>query len=123
MNNLDPQAIAAILLAFRIIATVLLTAVVIKQIYNMRHKSTDYPAVRITVFILTLTLLIGQALPITLDSVVAFTSNKIGRAANPSLLGTYYAVNNALKDVIIGTLLAFLHFRQTPPKRDPQTGV
>lgn len=123
IDNLDPNTLALILLGFRIVATGLIGAVLIKQIHNMRHLETDYPAVRITVFLLTLVLLIGQLIPMTLDAVVAFSDNMIGRHRNPNILSYGYAINNAVKDVTIGALLTFLHFRTQPPKRNKQTGV
>ena len=121
--NLDPQMLATLLLALRILAVILIGAVVVKQIKNMRNLHTDYPAVRTTVFILTVVLLFGQLIPITLDALVAFGDSYPGRSRQPHILGVSYAVNNASKDVVIGALLFFLHYRQTPPKRDPETGL
>lgn len=123
MNNLDPQTIASVLLVLRIIAFLLIGAVLVKQVRNMRNLVTDYPGVRITVFVLTLVLFVGQIIPITLDTIVAFTEQQVGRTANPSLLGVAYAGNNAIKDVVIGALLYFLHYRNTPPTKNTQTGV
>ena len=123
IDNLDPQTLALILLIMRVIATILIGAVLVKQIKNMRTLATDYPAVRITVFLLTLTLLIGQLIPITLDSVVTFTDNLVGRHRNPNILSYGYAINNAVKDMVIGALLTFLHFRVSPPKRNKETGL
>ena len=112
---LDPQTLAAILLALRIIAAGLLIAVIVRQIHNLRNLRTDYPAVRMVVFLLTLTLLIGQIIPMILDSVVLLYGGYPGRAMNPHILGVSYAINNALKDVIIGALLCFLYFRLGKP--------
>lgn len=108
---MDAQLLAAILLALRIMAVILLVAVIGRQIYQLRHTSTEYPAVRITIFILTIVLLIGQFIPILLDSAVAFGDTYTGRSANPAALPVLYSLNNATKDVIIGALLAFLHYR------------
>lgn len=117
--NIDATTLAAILLGLRVIAIFLISAVLIEQIKNMRRYATDYPAVRIVVFLLTLTLLVGQFVPAVLDAVVAFGESYPGRARQPNLLGVGYAVNNAIKDVVIGSLLAFLYFRPhatKPPK-------
>jgi len=108
--NVDAQTLASILLGLRVLATVLIGAVLVRQIQNLRRLSTDYPAVRWTVFILTVVLLVGQIIPVLLDSIVAFGSNYSGRSTSP-IIGASYALNNAIKDVIIGLLLCFLYFR------------
>lgn len=108
---MDTQTLAAVLLSLRIIAVILLVAVIIKQIKQLRTTSTEYPAVRVTIFVLTIVLLLGQFIPILLDAVVTFGSSYTGRSSSPSLLPTSYALNNAGKDVIIGALLAFLYYR------------
>lgn len=108
---MDTQTLAAILLGLRIVAVILLVAVIVKQIMQLRTTSTEYPAVRVTIFVLTIVLLLGQFIPILLDAVVTFGSTYNGRASNPSLLPASYALNNAGKDVIIGALLAFLYYR------------
>lgn len=107
----DAQTIATILLALRVLAVMLISAVLYRQIINLRTLKTDYPAVRYTVLILTVVLLFGQAIPVLLDTVVAFGSTYSGRSATPNLLGVSYSLNNAIKDVIIGLLLCFLYFR------------
>lgn len=109
--HVNPQTLAAFLLGLRVMATVLILAVLIRQIKNLRSLSTDYPAVRWTVFILTVVLLVGQIIPVLLDSIVAFGSTYAGRSTNPNIIGASYALNNAIKDVIIGLLLCFLYFR------------
>lgn len=109
--NIDAVTLASILLALRLIAATLLSAVLWRQIYNIRTKRTDYPAVRMSVFILTIVLLIGQLIPIVLDAVVIFGESYPGRNSTPNVLSSSYALNNALKDVVIGSLLAFLFFR------------
>lgn len=109
--NVDAQTLAGILLGLRVIAVILIGAVLIRQIQNIRKLRTDYPAVRLTVLILTIVLLVGQLIPVLLDSIVAFGSTYAGRSANPNIIGASYAVNNAVKDVIIGALLCFLYFR------------
>lgn len=123
IENLSPQTLAVISLALRVVATILIGAVIIKQIQNMRRLTTDYPAVRITVFLLTLTLLIGQIIPITIDSIVVFTNDTAGRLTNPNALSYVYSINNAVTDVVIGVLLVFLHFRVSPPKKNKETGI
>lgn len=109
--NVDAQTLATILLGLRAVALILIGAVLIRQIQNIRKLRTDYPAVRLVVLILTITLFAGQFIPILLDSIVAFGSNYSGRSTNPNIIGAGYALNNALKDVIIGALLVFLYFR------------
>lgn len=111
----DAQSVATILLSLRVIAVLLLAAVVSKQIHYLRTTQTKYPAVRITVMILTATLLIGQVIPIILDTVVAFGSIYPGRNPAPNSLAVSYSMNNAIKDVIIGALLVFLYYR---PQKD-----
>lgn len=108
---MDAQTLATILFSLRIIAVVLLVATVAKQVKQLRTTTTKYPGVRISIFIATLLLLIGQFIPLLLDAVVAFGASYPGRSSAPSLLPTSYAVNNAVKDVIIGTLLAIQHYR------------
>lgn len=107
---MDAQTIATLLLVMRLIAVVLLVAVIIKQIKNLRTLHTDYPAVRITVLVLTAVLLVGQFIPILLDAIVSFGGTYAGRRT-PAVLGVAYALSNATKDVVIGALLAFLHYR------------
>ena len=112
---MDAQLLAAILLGLRFVAVALLVAVIIRQIKQLRTTSTEYPAVRVTIFLLTIVLLVGQFIPILLDSAVAFGDSYTGRSANPAALPVLYSLNNALKDVVIGGLLMFLHYR--PAKR------
>lgn len=109
--NVDAQTLAAILLGLRVLATALIGAVLYRQIQNLRKLTTDYPAVRYTVLILTIVLLVGQIIPVLLDSIVAFGSTYQGRSTSPNIIGASYALNNAIKDVIIGLLLCFLYFR------------
>jgi hypothetical protein len=109
--NVDAQTLAAILLGLRVLAVILITSVLVRQIHNLRRLRTDYPAVRVTVLILTIVLLIGQIIPVFLDAIVAFGSTYSGRSTNPNVIGASYAINNAVKDVIIGALLSFLYFR------------
>lgn len=108
---MDAQLLAAILLALRILAVILLAAVIYVQIKQLRTTSTQYPGVRLSIFILTIVLLIGQFIPILLDSAVAFGETYNGRSANPAALPVLYSLNNAIKDVIIGALLVFVHYR------------
>lgn len=108
---MDAQTLAGILLVFRIFATLLLAATIIKQIKQMRTTTTEYPGVRTAVFIATIVLFLGQFIPILLDAVVAFGSHYNGRARTPSILAVSYSLNNALKDVIIGGLLFVQHYR------------
>lgn len=110
---MNAQELATVLLIMRIIATIILTVVIFKQIKQMRTTATKYPAVRIAVHVLTIVLFAGQFIPILLDAIVAFGDSYAGRSATPNLLGASYALNNAGKDIIIGALLAFIHF---PPK-------
>lgn len=115
--EVNAQTLALILLGLRFIAVGLIVSVLIRQIINIRTLTTDYPAVRFTVLVLTIVLLAGQLIPIFLDSLVVFGSGYAGRSSTPNLLGASYAFNNALKDVIIGSLLAFLYFRPNISKR------
>lgn len=108
---MDAQTLAILLLILRIIAVILIVAVLIKQIHNIRKLYTQYPAVRYTVLLLTIVLLAGQIIPIMLDAIVAFGQTYPGRSRMPNLLSSSYALNNAIKDVTIGALLAFLYFR------------
>lgn len=108
---MEAQTLAAILLGLRIVATVLLGSAVIKQIQRARKLKTSYPTLRLGVMVGTMVLLLGQIIPIRLDSVVAFGSTYAGRNLNPNALGVSYALNNAIKDVVIGILLAVMYFR------------
>ena len=108
---MDAQTLATLLLCLRILAVVLLAATIVKQIKQLRTTSTDYPGVRIAVFIATIILFIGQFIPIILDVVVAFGSFYEGRNQTPELLPVGYSLNNALKDLVIGILLAVQHYR------------
>lgn len=108
---MDAQTLATLLLVLRIIAVVLLAATIVKQVKQLRTTTTDYPGVRIAVFIATIVLFISQFIPILLDDVVAFGSFYQGRSSTPGLLPTSYSLNNALKDVIVGILLAVQHYR------------
>lgn len=110
---MDAQLLAIILLSLRIIAVGLLLAVIIKQIMQIRTTVTNFPAVRGAILVLTIVLLLGQILPIVLDSVVAFGSTYAGRNISPTSLNAGYSLSNATKDVVIGALLAFLYFRRT----------
>lgn len=110
---MDGQTLAALLLALRVIAVILLVAVIVRQIKQLRTTSTEYPAVRVTIFVLTIVLLIGQFIPILLDTVVAFGDTYSGRSESPAALPVAYSLNNAGKDVIIGALLTFVHYRRT----------
>lgn len=109
--NVDPITLASILLGMRIVALILIGAVLTRQIRNLRRLQTEFPAVRWSIFILTVVLFLGQFIPILLDASVALLGGSGGRSANPSLLGASYAINNATKDVIIGVLLCFIYFR------------
>jgi hypothetical protein len=108
---MDAQTLAIALLCLRILAVILLAATLIKQVKQLRTTTTDYPGVRIAVFIATIILFVGQFTPILLDTVVAFGSFYEGRSATPDVLPVSYSLNNALKDVVIGTLLAVQHYR------------
>ncbi len=108
---MDAQTLAILLLGLRILAVFLLGATIVKQIKQLRTTETDYPGVRIAVFIATVVLFLGQFIPILLDAVPAFGSFYEGRNVSPNLLASSYSLNNATKDVIIGTLLFVLHYR------------
>ena len=108
---MDAQTLAVLLLTLRIFAVVLLAATLVKQIKQLRTTSTDYPGVRVAVFVATVVLFLGQFIPILLDAVVAFGSYYEGRSRTPNLLATSYSLNNATKDVIIGILLFVQHYR------------
>lgn len=108
---MDAQTLATILLILRILAVVLLAATIVKQIKQLKTTTTEYPGVRIAVFIATIVLFIGQFIPILLDAVVAFGSFYEGRNSTPGLLPSSYSLNNAIKDVIIGGLLFVQHYR------------
>lgn len=112
---MDAQSLASLLLGLRIIAVILLVATVVKQIDLLRNTVTEYPGVRWAVFIATIVLLVGQFIPMLLDSVVAFGKSYPGRSTTPNILGSSYALNNAIKDVIIGALLTIQHYR---PRRN-----
>lgn len=112
---MDAQTLALLLLVIRILAVILLSATVYKQINQMRYTETIYPGVRVSIFIATVILLVGQFIPITLDSVVAYGSSYEGRSLQPEALSVSYSLNNAIKDVVIGSLLAFQHYR---PRRN-----
>lgn len=113
----DAQILALLLLGLRVIATTLLIFVIVKQVIQIRTKKTQYPITRMIILILTSVLLLGQFIPITLDAVVAFFNSYPGRHRQPNLLSTSYALNNAIKDVVIGSLLVVLHYRLETPKR------
>lgn len=108
---MDAQTLAIILLAMRILAVALLVATIAKQIKQMRTTTTEYPGVRIGVFIATVVLLVGQFIPMALDAAVAFGTHYEGRSVHPATLPVSYALNNAVKDVVIGGLLAAQHYR------------
>lgn len=108
---MDAQTLATVLLCLRILAVILLAATLIKQVKQLRTTTTDYPGVRIAVFIATIILFVGQFIPIALDAVVEFGESYSGRSVNPAALPVSYPLNNALKDVVIGTLLAVQHYR------------
>ena len=113
----DAQTLATFLLILRLVATGLSVSVIIRQIHNIRTLHTDYPVVRWTILILTVVLLVGQFVPIILDTVVSFGNLYPGRNPQPNILATSYSLNNALKDVIIGALLVFLHYRPGSNRR------
>lgn len=108
---MDAQTLAILLLALRIFAVILLAAALYKQIQQVRTTATDYPGVRWAVLGATAFLLLGQFIPILLDSVVAFGSTYTGRSPAPALLPASYAINNAVGDVVIGALLAIQYYR------------
>lgn len=108
---MDAQTLATLLLCLRIFAVFLLAATIVKQVKQLRTTATDYPGVRIAVFIATIVLFLGQFIPLLLDAVVAFGPYYEGRSKTPNLLAASYSLNNALKDVIIGILLAVQHYR------------
>lgn len=110
---MDAQEQATLLLAMRVIAALVLLAVIIKQIINLRTTRTDYPGVRWAVFAGTVILFAGQFIPALLDAVVAFGNFYAGRNRNPNLLSSAYAFNNAGKDLVIAGLLAILHFNRS----------
>lgn len=107
---MDAQTQASILLLIRVVAAIILFAVLVKQVINLRTTETDYPGVRWAIFAGTLILFLGQFIPALLDAVVAFGNFYAGRNRNPNLLSSAYAFNNAGKDLVIGALLAILHF-------------
>lgn len=102
--------LAVVLLGMRVVATIVLVAVLIKQIINLRTKQTDYPVVRWGIFAATIILLLGQFIPITLDTAVAFFEGYEGRHRQPNLLSSSYALNNATKDLVIAGMLALMHY-------------
>lgn len=108
---MDAQTLAILLLGLRILAVLLLAATIVKQIKQLRTTETDYPGVRIAVFVATIVLFLGQFIPVLLDAVVAFGSFYEGRNSTPGFLPTSYSLNNALKDVIVGGLLFVQHYR------------
>lgn len=108
---MDAQTLAVTLLILRIIAVILLVAVIVKQAKLLRTTSTEYPALRVAILVATVVLLVGQIVPIVLDATVAFGTPYTGRSLNPQPLPVSYALNNAIKDVIIGALLAFQYYR------------
>lgn len=111
---MDAQTLATILLIMRIFAAIILFAVLVKQIINLRTTKTDYPGVRIAVFVGTIILFVGQFIPGLLDAIVAFGGQYAGgRSRTPNPLGAAYALNNAGKDLVIGSLLAVLHFNSS----------
>lgn len=109
------QILATILLILRLIALTMIGAVLRKQVKQMRTTTTDYPAIRKAIFLLTVVLFVGQFIPIILDTIVAVGGSYAGRRA-PELLGVAYSLNNALKDVAIGVLLLFIHYRIFTPE-------
>lgn len=115
---MDAQTLATVLLIMRVLAAIILAAVLVKQVINLRTTKTDYPGVRIAVFVGTIILFAGQFIPGLLDAVVAFGNYYGGRSQNPNPLGVAYALNNAGKDLVIGALLAVLHFN--PSTRTPK---
>lgn len=108
---MDAQTLAFILLGLRLVAVVLLSMALHKQVQQILHTTTEYPGVRFAIFGATVFLLIGQIIPILLDAVVAFGSTYAGRGAAPALLPTSYALNNAIGSVVIGALLAIQYYR------------
>lgn len=110
-NTMEAETLALTLLAMRVIAILLLGATIFKQITQIRTTTTEYPGLRYGIFIATIILFIGQFIPLVLDAVVAFGSTYQGRNINPTTLPVIYSINNAVKDVIIGALLTFQHYR------------
>lgn len=108
---MDAQTLAILLLCLRILAVFLLGATIVKQVKQLTTTATDYPGVRIAVFIATVVLFLGQFIPLLLDAAVAFGSYYEGRNQTPELLPVGYSLNNALKDLVIGILLAVQHYR------------
>lgn len=108
---MDAQTLALVLLTLRIVASILLAATVYKQIKQIRTTSTEYPGLRVGILMATVVLLVGQVIPIVLDYLVAFGQSYTGRSISPEALPVSYSLNNAIKDVIIGALLAFQHYR------------
>lgn len=108
---MDAETLALTLLAMRILAVILLAATIIKQIIQIRTTTTEYPGLRYGVFIVTIILFAGQFIPIILDAVVAFGNSYTGRSLKPAVLPVSYSLNNAIKDVLIGALLAIQHYR------------
>lgn len=114
---MEAQSLATLLLALRILAVVLLVAAVLKQVHLIRYTTTKWPGVRIGIFIATLVLLLGQVIPIALDTIIAFGHTYQGRNLNPELLNKAYSLNNAVKDVVIGGLLAIQYYRPRNDKK------
>ena len=108
---IEAQTLAIISLTMRLIAASLIAVVLYRQIWNIRHLATDYPVVRMTVLLLTITLFVGQLLPIVLDTVVSLGNLYPGRNPLPNGYAISYTLNNATKDIVIGALLVFLHYR------------
>lgn len=108
---MDAQTLAILLLCLRILAVFLLGATIVKQVKQLTTTVTDYPGVRIAVFIATVVLFLGQFIPLLLDAAVAFGSYYEGRNRTPNLLAASYSLNNATKDVVIGILLVVQHYR------------
>lgn len=108
---MDAQTLAILLLCLRILAVFLLGATIVKQVKQLTTTATDYPGVRIAVFIATVVLFLGQFIPLLLDAAVEFGSYYEGRNRTPNLLAASYSLNNATKDAIIGILLVVQHYR------------
>ena len=110
---LDTHTLAVLLLVSRIICVFLILAVLLRQLINIKHLHTEYPAVRMTILILTAILLAGQFVPIALDGSAAFTEFGDGQV---STILAAYTINNVLKDMAVGVLLTFLYFRPNATK-------
>lgn len=107
--------IALLLLLERLTAAGFLIAVIVKQIRQILTTATEYSALRITLMLLTVVVLMGQFVPILFDATVMV--QEWGDPDTPDALIISYTASNATASLLVSILLFVIYYRRNKNSR------